>query len=203
MADVFNLTLSELRGGCWWWNNLLKVLLFLSAMCSRKIVGWVFIVFFLTGTVGQIGYSTASGDNRWLHTLPVSRAQIVAAQYLLAAGSLMEVTLLLGLGSFLAQRYSLVLGSPLELGNVPYLFFAGAVYASVLLPFLLYHGPVHGRVPYALCQIVLYATVLSQFIFAEEPIQLGRGWMFPMGLVLLLFSGVIAWWFYIEKQFFE
>ncbi len=166
-----------------WWNAILKMALLLSAMWNRKVVGWIFIALFLTGMVSQIGCSGESGDNRWLHTLPVSRAQIVAAQYLLTAGRLMEVTLLLGLGSFLAQKYS---------------FFPG-----VLLPFLLYHGPVHGRIPYALCQVGLYATVLSQLIFAEEPALLGRGWMFPAGMVLLSVSGVIAWWFYIEKQFYE
>lgn len=186
-----------------WWNAILKMALLLSAMWNRKVVGWIFIALFLTGMVSQIGCSGEGGDNRWLHTLPVSRAQIVAAQYLLTAGRLMEVTLLLGLGSFLAQKYSFFPGVTLEFGNVPYLFFVGAVYASVLLPFLLYHGPVHGRIPYALCQVGLYATVLSQLIFAEEPALLGRGWMFPAGMVLLSVSGVIAWWFYIEKQFYE
>lgn len=186
-----------------WWKAILKVALFWSAMYSQKITGWIFIVLFLTGMVGQIGYSEATGDNRWLHTLPVSRAQIVAAQYLLAAGELMEITLLLGLGSFLAQKYSLFPGEPLAIGNVPYLFFAGAVYSSVLLPFLLYHGPTHGRVPYTLCLVGLYATAISQLIFAEEPVRLGEWWMLPVGLVFLLISGIIAWWFYIEKQFYE
>ena len=73
--------------------------------------------------------------------------------------------------------------------------------ANLLTPKMLqkFHGEVisffwlHGRIPYALCQVGLYATVLSQLIFAEEPALLGRGWMFPAGMVLLSVSGVIAW----------
>ena len=113
MGGIWSLILME-RHRYVWWNAILKMALLLSAMWNRKVVGWIFIALFLTGMVSQIGCSGEGGDNRWLHTLPVSRAQIVAAQYLLTAGRLMEVTLLLGLGSFLAQKYSFFPGVTLE-----------------------------------------------------------------------------------------
>ena len=168
-----------------WWNAILKMALLLSAMWNRKVVGWIFIALFLTGMVSQIGCSGEGGDNRWLHTLPVSRAQIVAAQYLLTAGRLMEVTLLLGLGSFLAQKYSFFPGVTLEFGNVPYLFFVGAVYASVLLPFLLYHGPVPDTVcplpGWVICHGTFPADLCRGARPARERVDVPRGDGTPVG----------------------
>ena len=73
-----------------WWNAILKMALLLSAMWNRKVVGWIFIALFLTGMVSQIGCSGEGGDNRWLHTLPVSRACREAALTALVRAALEE-----------------------------------------------------------------------------------------------------------------
>lgn len=173
---------------------------------SSSLIPFAYILLLYLIVYAPHAYDEQSKGNYLIGALPVSRTQVVQANYLYAALSLAAISVVL---MVINKLLAILLPMSIQFNGVSIgglfsgLFFTGCVFIGLVLPLVLYLGVTKARYVVMALYILCFAASGVLLSFLKNQIQVSPLIMVVFGAVLLVISYMVALQLYGKREFRE